>query len=132
MDVGQLLESKGYTVQTVHPDMRVSEAIGALSRFGDGALIVSDRGLTIDGLVTEHDIIRHLHLEGPDGMNDPIRTIMSTDVMTCSPSDRLDDLAALMSERRAWQLPVVARGRIIGLVTVGDVVQHQLQLTLPL
>lgn len=132
MEVSQLLESKGYTVHTVHPDMRVSEAIGALSRYHVSALVVSERGHAIDGLVSEHDIVRGLHLDGPRVLDDPVRSIMATDVMTCSPADRLDDLAVRMTDRRAWNIPVVANGRLVGLVSIGDIVQHHLQLTLPL
>jgi CBS domain-containing protein len=90
-----------------------------------GALVVSDDGETVAGIVSERDVVRRLHVEGEGLLHHRVRDIMTADVATCEPTHAVDDLMRLMTERRIRHVPVVVQGRLAGLVSIGDVVNHR-------
>ena len=123
MNVGALLAKKGTFVATTGPGATVRTAVATLVRHRIGALVVvSDTG-SVEGIVSERDIVTHLDGTGPDVLDAVVRTIMSSDVQTCAPGDDLASLMEVMTDRRIRHLPVVQAGVLGGIVSIGDVVK---------
>jgi CBS domain-containing protein len=81
----------------------------------------------IVGIVSERDVVRKLHEHGPGLLSRPVADVMSAVVVTCGPEDRIDDLAALMTDKRVRHVPVLVDGRLAGIVSIGDVVKHRME-----
>ena len=126
MQVGDILRQKGTAVATIHPGATVAEAVGALRQWSVGALVVSADGRTIDGIVSERDIVRALGGPRRTLLDQLVDSIMTTPVRTCGPTDRVESLMALMTENRIRHLPVEVDGRLAGIVSIGDVVKSRL------
>ena len=126
MQVGDILRQKGSAVATIHPDATVAEAVEALRQWSVGALVVSADGRTIDGILSERDIVRALGGPRRTLLDQLVSSIMSRPVHTCAPTDRVEALMALMTENRIRHLPVEVNGRLAGIVSIGDVVKHRL------
>ena len=112
-------------VVTVGPDATVRELLGLLAEHNVGALVVSGDGETVDGIVSERDVVRRLHGDA-ELLNATVGSIMTGDVYTCAPDDQLDDMMSLMTERRIRHVPVCQDDRLIGIVSIGDVVKHKI------
>jgi CBS domain-containing protein len=125
MRISDILRHKGTVVETVRTDASVGDLLARLSVHNVGALVVSDDGQTVAGIVSERDVVRRLHVEGAGLLNHRVRDIMTADVATCDPSHAVDDLMRLMTERRIRHVPVLVDGRLAGLVSIGDVVNHR-------
>ena len=126
MRVSEVLRRKGATVITITPDRDVRELLGLLAEHGIGAVVVSEDGAGVAGIVSERDVVRRLHLDGNEVLAGPVAAIMTTDVETCSPPDELEQLMAVMTEHRIRHLPGLEDGRLVGLVSIGDVVKHRI------
>jgi CBS domain-containing protein len=124
--IAELLGTKGSFVATIPPDATVGEMLGALTDHGVGALVVSADGRHIDGIVSERDVVRHLHRVGARLMDEPVRTIMTVEVRTCTRSDRVEDLMVVMTEHRVRHLPVVEDDALVGIISIGDVVKSRI------
>src|SRR4051812_8370444 len=110
MMIREVLSSKGdRTVVTVPPDATVRTLVDLLAEHNVGALVVSTDGTTVDGIVSERDVVRQLHRD-PDVLAATVDTIMTTPVHTCRPQDQLDDLMRVMTERRGRHVPGGAAG----------------------
>jgi CBS domain-containing protein len=126
MRIREVLESKAsQDVVTITPDAGVRDLISMLADHNVGALIVSTDGSAVDGIVSERDVVRHLHHDGTV-INNTVGAIMTTDVETCGTDTLLDDLMKMMTERRIRHVPVVDDGRLVGIVSIGDVVKHRI------
>src|SRR5262245_39827374 len=126
MQVQGILADKGTEVATVTPDATVRDAVASLRERGVGALVVSTDGHTIDGILSERDVVRRL-ADGPDVLDLEIRAVMTSDVRTCGPTDTVEQLMALMTEHRIRHVPIVDdEGRLGGIVSIGDVVKQRL------
>ncbi|HEV2089052.1 MAG TPA: CBS domain-containing protein [Cryptosporangiaceae bacterium] len=123
MRISDILRSKGSDVVTVRPDASVRELLALLAEHNFGALVVSEDGHTIVGIASERDVVRQLHHLGADLLDAPVSSIMTAEVRTCSPDQHVDDLRATMTDHRIRHVPVVADGRLVGLVSIGDVVK---------
>ena len=124
MRISEILRNKGKFVATIRPDATVRELLARLAEHNIGAIIVSDDdGVTIGGIVSERDVVRRLHDRGDTVLDTPVASIMTTDVRTCGSADTADDLRPIMIEYRVRHLPVVDDGRLIGIVSIGDVVK---------
>lgn len=124
--MSSLLAGKGASVATIAARESIFEAVEALRRHGIGALVVSNDGRHIDGIVSERDVVRAL-AERHDGVLDaPVSTIMSTTVHTCTPDDDVESLMAMMTEHRVRHVPVVLDGVLVGIVSIGDVVKSRI------
>lgn len=123
MDVAGLLKAKGNDVVSVRPGDTVAAAVSLLNEKNFGALVVSSDGMTVDGILSERDIVRHLHVRGGALLDDAVSTIATTTVTTCDPADSVDDLMAMMTQGRFRHVPVVEGGRLVGVVSIGDVVK---------
>lgn len=125
MRIADVLRHKGSTVRTVAPELPVSELLATLAEYNVGAVVVLD-GDRVAGIVSERDVVRRLHDRGAALLDRPVAEIMTTDVVTCGPQDTVDSLTVLMTERRIRHVPVLADGRLAGLVSIGDVVKSRI------
>jgi CBS domain-containing protein len=113
------------TVLTVPPDLTVRDLLRELAEHNVGALVVSSDGASVDGIVSERDVVRHLHSD-PDVLSAAVSTIMTTEVHSCAPDADVDQLMSAMTERRIRHVPVLDHGRMVGIVSIGDVVKHKI------
>ncbi|EXG80250.1 CBS domain-containing protein [Cryptosporangium arvum] len=125
MLISDVLRSKssGSEVATVRPDESVRALLARLAEHNFGALIVSNDGETIAGIVSERDIVRRLHEHGARLLDESVSSIMTVDVHTCHSTDDVAHVRGTMTDRRIRHLPVVDEGRLVGLVSIGDVVK---------
>ncbi|MBA3718880.1 MAG: CBS domain-containing protein [Nocardioidaceae bacterium] len=112
-------------VATISPRATVRELLSMLAERNFGALIVSDDGKQMIGIVSERDVVRRL-ADGPEVLDDAVESIMTTDVHICEPNDSLDDLMRLMTDKRIRHVPVVVDGQLRGLVSIGDAVKTRI------
>jgi signal-transduction protein with cAMP-binding, CBS, and nucleotidyltransferase domain len=120
--VKHLLESKGRHIISVAPGTSVFDAIKVMADETIGSLIVMEDERLL-GIVTERDYARKVILKGRSSENTPVSEIMTQDVMTTSSAKTVNDCMELMTERRIRHLPVVEDGRVIGMISIGDLVQ---------
>lgn len=127
MKLDVILNVKGREVATIRPDAPVQELLAELQERHVGALVVSADGNRVDGMVSERDVVRELAAQGPQVMQSPVSAIMSRVVQCAPPSASVEDIMALMTERRVRHIPVVDEdGGMMGLVSIGDVVKNRL------
>jgi len=125
--ISTLLANKGSDVATIGGDATVAQAVDELSRHHVGALVVSDDGQTIDGIVSERDVVRKMSESGEAVVHELVSSIMSPTVTTCSPDDDTESLMRIMTERRIRHVPVTVEGRLCGIVSIGDVVKDRIE-----
>jgi CBS domain-containing protein len=126
MKIGDVLGAKSSKdVVTITPEAGVRDLVAALAEHNVGALIVSSDGSTVAGIVSERDVVRHLHTDGTV-VNNTVGAIMTESVETCGPETTLDELMKTMTERRIRHVPVVEDGRLVGIVSIGDIVKHRI------
>ena len=126
MRIADILRTKGSQVATVTETTTVTAFLDELAVHNIGAMVVMGPD-GVRGIVSERDVVRKLHHRGPDLLGRPVGEIMTTEMVTCSPEDRIDDLAALMTENRVRHIPVLDGGRLVGIVSLGDVVKHRME-----
>jgi CBS domain-containing protein len=121
--VARIIASKPeQTVQAIEPDAPVLEAIKKMAQHGIGALLVL-QGEKIVGIVSERDYARKVVLMGRSSETTPVRDIMTADVMYVSPEESNTHCMALMTENRLRHLPVLDKGKLVGLISIGDLVK---------
>jgi CBS domain-containing protein len=128
MEVREILDAKGRGVVTVRPEASVSTVVHRLVLERIGALVVSEDGRHIAGVVTESDIVRALAADGAAAVASGRRVaeLMTRNVATCTPEDTVKRVMAEMTRRRVRHLPVVEGGGLAGIVSIGDVVKSRL------
>ena len=126
MNVETILRNKGNWVATIRPDATIAQAVDMLHRERIGAIVVSDDGNTVDGILSERDIVTALADEGVGLLSRRVDDIMTHDVITCGPGDTVGELMAEMTNRRIRHFPVLAEGRLCGIVSIGDLVKNRL------
>ncbi|NAZ36030.1 CBS domain-containing protein [Rubellimicrobium sp. CFH 75288] len=127
MLVRQILKSKGSdTVLTICPDATVAEAARMLSERRIGCLVVSRDGATPIGMISERDIVREVGTRGAACLQERVEQLMTARVVTCGCDDQADAVLGQMTEGRFRHLPVMDDGRMVGLVSIGDVVKARL------
>ena len=126
MRISDVLRIKGNTVITIAPDADVRQLLAVLSERRIGAAVVSRDGTTVDGIVSERDIVRALAAHGETVLTGPVSAIQTTTVYSLEPDAELDDLMRLMTDRRIRHLPVVSEGQLLGIVSIGDVVKARM------
>jgi len=120
--LSQLLDGKGHAVYAVAPGASVFDAIRSMADNHIGALLVME-GPQLVGIVSERDYARKVILKGRASATTPVREIMSTPVHSISPDQTVDDAMRLMTERRIRHLPVVRAEKVVGVVSIGDLVK---------
>ena len=120
--VRQLLEAKAPEVFAIGPDAPVLDAIRLMADKRIGALLVMDAGRLV-GIVSERDYARKIVLQGRSSHDTPVRDIMTADVITVAPGDSSDHCMQLVTHRRIRHLPVMERGEVVGVLSIGDLVR---------
>lgn len=127
MKVRDVLASKGsHDVYTVRPDVTVQGLLDALAEFNVGALIVSSDGETLEGVVSERDVVRKLRtVEAP--REQTVASIMTPaeNIRSLGPDDSFHALMAIMTDHRVRHVPILDDGRLIGMLSIGDAVKHR-------
>ena len=126
MNVETILAGKGRDVLTIVPDASIGDAVQLLETHGVGAVVVSADGTSVDGILSERDIIRGLAKDGESLLGRSVASLMTRDVETCAGGDTGREVLALMTQRRFRHLPVVKDGALAGIVSIGDVVKSRL------
>ena len=127
MYVDSILAAKGVEVATIAPGATVRDAVAALGHHRIGALVVSSDGQTIDGIISERDVVRCLAEQAEGALAVLVADVMTSEVTTCGSKDTIEQLMWLMTSQRIRHLPVVDdEGRLAGIVSIGDVVKHRL------
>jgi CBS domain-containing protein len=126
MRIRDVLSAKAHhEVVRISPDASVRELLSLLAEHNVGALLVSSDGTTVDGIVSERDVVRRL-AEQPDTLGATVASIMTTEVHVCTSDSGLDDLMNSMTHHRIRHVPVVDDGELVGIVSIGDVVKHKI------
>ena len=126
MRITDVLRVKGTRVVTVNADMKVRGLLDVLAEHRIGAVIVSHDGTSIDGIVSERDIVRAFAKRGAAVMSEPVTAIYTAEVYTVTPETSLEEVAQMMTERRVRHAPVVVGGALRGIVSIGDVVKNRI------
>ncbi|MFJ7217083.1 CBS domain-containing protein [Amycolatopsis sp. NPDC098790] len=127
MRIADLLRKKGSAVATVTPETTVTALLANLAEHNVGAMVVVAPDGAIAGIVSERDVVRRLNDHGPSLLEGPVSSIMTKLVASCTPDDSVDQLSVLMTERRIRHVPVLAEGRLAGIVSIGDVVKNRME-----
>lgn len=122
MTVRAILDGKGRDVLTIAPDATLSAAVKTLGEHRIGAALVMS-GTRIEGILSERDVVRVLSERGSAALDEPVSTVMTRKVRTCRESDTVAEIMKSMTTGRFRHLPVVDEGRLVGLVSIGDVVK---------
>ena len=123
--VAAILRTKGHKVVTVPPEVTVGALIKTLAEHRIGAVPVVEHGEHLVGIVSERDVVRAL-ADGATALDRSVRSVMTANVQTCSLEDSVFDLMNLMTRGRFRHLPVVERGLLVGIISIGDVVKERL------
>jgi CBS domain-containing protein len=126
MRIADVLRGKGGAVVTIKPDATVAELVAGLADHNIGAMVVAGPD-GVKGIVSERDVVRQLHTHGASVLSSPVEKIMTSVVSTCSKEDTVDSLTLLMTENRVRHVPVLEDGKLIGIVSIGDVVKTRMQ-----
>ncbi len=126
MRVADILKGKGTEVITVKPTETIAGFAQRLRLAGVGAMIVSQDGHSLDGIISERDIAYALPMHGPELHEMRVSDLMTTSVVTCKPQDSIADVAKIMTMRRIRHVPVKESGRLVGVISIGDVLKHRL------
>ena len=126
MRIRDVLRNKGAAVVTINPDATVTELLAALAEHNIGAMVVvGPDGL--EGIVSERDVVRELHTHGARVLASPVSKIMTSVVATCTKADTVDAISALMTKNRVRHVPVIENGKLVGIVSIGDVVKARIE-----
>lgn len=127
MQVQQILKSKGTDgVHTVKPGTSVAEAARILAEKRIGTVVISSDGSVAEGILSERDIVRVLSKVGAGCLSDTVDDYMTRELVTCTRAQMADEILAQMTEGRFRHMPVVEEGKMVGLITLGDVVKARL------
>jgi CBS domain-containing protein len=126
MRISDVLRVKGTKVVTVSPETPVARLLSMLGEHRIGAVVVSRDGTSVDGIVSERDIVRALAARGATVLTEPVTAIQTAEVHSVTPDAPLEDVERMMTERRFRHVPVVVDGALRGIVSIGDVVKERI------
>lgn len=126
MSISDVLHGKGHEIVTVRTGESVQSAVRKLNEHRIGAVLVEDQWMRNAGMFSERDLVRGVAEHGAAALNLPVERLMTARVVTCRPSDRVEDVLMAMTMGRMRHLPVEEGGRVIGIVSIGDLVKHRL------
>ncbi len=127
MTVGAILAAKGTEVRTIEPTAKLAAAILRLAEHRIGALVVTGAEDRVIGIVSERDIVRVLADRGAAALDMPLAEVMTRKVATCVRADTISSIMERMTEGKFRHVPVIEQGRLVGIVSIGDVVKHRLE-----
>jgi CBS domain-containing protein len=125
MRIADILGDKGVEVHTALPWITVAEAAKRLTDADVGALVVCDAEQRIRGIVSERDIVRAISRRGAAVLEEPVESVMTHDVHTCDPQETVSRAMAQMTRFRYRHLPVIAGSKLVGIISIGDLVKHR-------
>ncbi len=126
MSVAAILKEKGADVATVTGDVTLFDIAQLLSDKQIGAVVIVDAQGRLEGIVSERDLVKSIVAYGPEALNEPAKNHMTRKVVTCSRSDTVAELMASMTVGRFRHLPVVEGGKLVGIVSIGDIVKRRI------
>lgn len=126
MTVKAILDAKGANVVTIEPTADIAAAARLLAQHRIGAVLVHGPEHRVAGILSERDIVRALAERGSAALQEPVGQVMTRKVVTCTPSDTVGTIMERMTEGKFRHLPVLAEGRLAGVISIGDVVKHRL------
>ena len=126
MRIADVLRNKGAAVSTINQEATVQELLAGLAEHNIGAMVVVGSGGVV-GMVSERDVVRQLHTHGASVLSRPISTIMTSTVATCTKTDTVDAISLLMTKNRVRHVPVLDGDKLIGIVSIGDVVKTRME-----
>ena len=124
MTVARILADKGRDVFTTQPHRTLREVVELLASKGVGAAVVSDASLSVLGILSERDVVRVIAKYGASALDDPVSRHMTSKVITVTRDDTIDHVMQTMTDGRFRHVPVVEDGRLIGIISIGDVVKR--------
>lgn len=126
MTIAHILHGKPHRLITISPNESLQQATEVLSRERIGAVLVME-GDVMAGIISERDIVRAIAAKGAEVLQRPVADTMTRDVVCCEPKDTVDEAMALMTAKRFRHLPVRSEGKIIAMISIGDVVKRQVE-----
>ncbi len=129
MHVKEILNKKGNQVVTIDPEKTIARAVNTLANQNIGAIVVVDSSEKVIGLLAERDIIRGNANHGTEVFALRVKDLMVHEIYTCTPDDDIKDIMSTMTHRRVRHVPVVVGGKLIGIISIGDVVKNRLEET---
>ena len=129
MLVSQILKDKGDLVFTASPNDTVAKAAGLLYERKVGAMVVVDADGSVVGILSERDIVGGVYSHGPAVGELGVADLMTRDVVICTPDDTIETIMNGMTQRRVRHLPVMDEAQLVGIVSIGDIVKHRLELS---
>ncbi|MDQ0345670.1 MULTISPECIES: CBS domain-containing protein [Ancylobacter] len=126
MTVRTILEEKGFDVQTIAPEATLREATELLAAKRIGAIVVTDPERRVVGILSERDVVRVVGLDGPGRLDDTVASVMTSRVVTCEGNETVHQIMEHMTAGRFRHLPVVQGGKLVGIISIGDVVKQRL------
>jgi CBS domain-containing protein len=127
MRVSKLLAGKGRDVATISKERSVRDALALLKERGIGALVVTGAKPPLVGIFSERDAVRALATSGESALEEKVADLMTKDVVVCTEATQLTELMTMMTERRIRHVPVVEDAKLVGLISIGDVVKARLE-----
>ncbi|MDX1570585.1 MAG: CBS domain-containing protein [Xanthomonadales bacterium] len=125
--VENILKHKGFDIISVRPETTVIETANLLRKNRIGSVLALTEDGEIAGVVSERDIVTGLSEVGPEILDEPVTEIMTSNVLVCHPDDNMEQILACMTDRRVRHLPVVDHGKLVGIISIGDVVKTRIQ-----
>jgi CBS domain-containing protein len=126
MTVRSILDSKGHQVLSVEPDAKLAAAVKILGEKKIGAVLVMSQG-RMEGILSERDIVRVLSERGAHVLEEPVNGVMTRKVVSCRQSDTVAGIMEMMTLGKFRHLPVVEDGKVVGLISIGDIVKRRVQ-----
>ena len=127
MIVNRILSLKGRDVATIEPSRTLSEAAKVLAERRIGALLIVDGQRPVAGIISERDIVRAVASHGAKALEEPVSRFMTEKVLTCTGETSINHVMELMTQQKCRHVPVVEGGRLVGIVSIGDVVKERLE-----
>ncbi len=124
MKVSTILATKGNKLITIAPEQPIQDAVALLEQHNIGAVIALDDAGKLAGIISERDVVRQLNHQ-ENLLSQPVKSIMTAEVTTCVPQDDLMSVAHVMTERRFRHMPVMEEGKLLGMISIGDVLKAQ-------
>jgi len=127
MTVKAILSRKGNDVLTIEPTATLAAAVKLLAERRIGAVVITGADLQVIGILSERDIVRAFAASGPAALDEQVGQVMTRKVMTCDEAETVASLMERMTQGKFRHLPVVERGRLAGIISIGDVVKYRLE-----
>ena len=126
MTVRSILNTKGHQIMSVEPDAKLAAAVKLLGEKKIGAVLVMNQS-RLEGILSERDIVREIGERGAGALEEPVAQVMTRKVVTCKETDTVAELMEMMTTGKFRHLPVVDNGKVVGLISIGDIVKRRVQ-----